>query len=118
MKRQPRSLTERERQIVDVLLRRGGRGLDELRDQVPTLQVIAQCDCGCPTVEFATPMSRDDGLDVVAEATVEGSHDSVLLFATHDGFLASIEYVWVGDAKPTVWPEAQRLVSTGRAGGA
>lgn len=110
---QPRSLTEPELQVLDVLLRGPGRALDMLREQVPTLQVIGHCACGCPTVEFATPMRGDGGLDVVAEATVEGTHDAVLLFATNDGFLASIEYAWVGDTKPTAWPDAQRLVSGG-----
>jgi len=49
---QPRSLTSKERALLDVLLS-SPRARDELREQVKSVQVVAACWCGCPSVNLA-----------------------------------------------------------------
>jgi len=47
-----RPLSEREREILDLLLSLEVPGIAELREQAPTAQVVGMCECGCATIDL------------------------------------------------------------------
>jgi hypothetical protein len=101
-----RRLNPGELAIVSALLDLPHPDSARLRQQIPGLRVVGRCDCGCPTVDF-----RDgpDGLELLADARVAGTDgDAVLLFG-RDGVLDRLEYMWIGGAAPSSWPEPDAL---------
>jgi hypothetical protein len=83
---------------------------DSLFVQIPDLLVSAQCDCGCPSIEF-----RVEGLSatasIVAEAdgrSPEGTALGVILWA-RAGRLSGLEIYDLGDATTVTLPRPERL---------
>lgn len=106
----PTSLTERERRVLEVLLRPYGKEVDLFRPQVEALQVVSPCKCGCPTIDFSTP-GRDGGvLRVVAEAIVRASRATASFFVTSQNDLTPLEYVGVSNNNPEEFPDPEILV--------
>jgi hypothetical protein len=67
------------------------------------------CGCGCPTVYFGHSGKRR-GVEVVAEAAVAGTQDSILLFISESGALDSMEYVWLGEVPQDEFPGSDLLL--------
>jgi hypothetical protein len=99
-----RSLTARERDILDLLLSADFPGARELREQA--LSVSAERDgmiidlivsSGRPR---ATVLSRTP-----VQAVVDGDgYDGGLLLFVDDGQLSALEYWWVTEERPDVFP--------------
>ena len=107
---EPRPLTQRERDLVEELLRRSEVTIPAA--EVDALQVVGQCDCGCPTIYFNGGANGP----LIASAHIEGTHDEVLLFAGGDNKpLSSLELAWIADTPPTQLPPASRLRDPERA---
>jgi hypothetical protein len=113
---QTRSLSEPEQRILSFLLATQVPGEAELRAQVPHVQVVGKCDCGCPTIDLEVP-------DSVRQAPVEGGrfpvealvapkvdepNGEIILFLDA-GRLSSLEYVSYLDNPPAEWPSFERL---------
>jgi hypothetical protein len=109
---EPRALTQRERDVVDELLRRSEVAIPAAA--IDALQVVGRCDCGCPTIYF------NDGANgpLIASAYIDGTYDEVLLFASEDdeyGPLSSLELAWIADTPPSELPPISRLHAPERA---
>ncbi|MCS3781312.1 hypothetical protein [Tsukamurella ocularis] len=94
-----RSLTDRERAIVDGFLSFDFPGVEELRAQVPTLRVNPDrsCPCGCGTVDLvadralaqaAAPSPLPVGAEIPGDGDIPLGGMIVFLL---DGYLASLE---------------------------
>jgi hypothetical protein len=103
----PRSLTERERVVMQAMLTVSFPGVEELRAQLPALLVSGRCRCGCPTIDFSQPVELS-GLRHVVNATVRGTNDGLVLF-TSEGFLCSLEYAGTSDEHPDEFPAPDQL---------
>jgi hypothetical protein len=63
-----------------------------LIDQVPTLQVVGRCECGCVSIDFLLP-PRGQIASIVADAVAEasdGEHLGVIVWAL-DNVLSGLE---------------------------
>ena len=104
----PRDLTATERDVLTTLLTADFPGADQLRGHAARLTVVGKCGCGCPTIHFAQD-AKGEGIELVAEAVVSGTDDCILLFVNGHGDLASMEYMWVGESPPAVFPASSML---------
>jgi hypothetical protein len=46
-------LTDRERAVLDALLNVSFDGVEPLREQAATVEVVHERDCGCPSIDFS-----------------------------------------------------------------
>jgi hypothetical protein len=100
----PRPLSDRERDILDLLLSVDFSGAEELRQQAASvsaeregmvIDLIASPDDPRATVVKRTPV----------EAVVDGhGYDGGLLLFVDDGQLSALEYWWVTEDRPDVMP--------------
>lgn len=103
---EPRSLTERERAVLDVLLGVDFQGAEKLRREASDVVVVGMCGCGCPSVDFR----RGGGLGMAirVNAAVSGSDDGLFLYTVEDAergeVLGGIEWVGVGETDPSEFP--------------
>lgn len=120
MSLKPRVISAAECDLVRWLLAKAPpvAGAEALVSQVAGLLVTAQCDCGCPSVEFLV-----EGLSatasIVAEAggvSPEGVPVGVLLWA-RAGRLSGLEVYDLGDATTTSLPRPADLEATTVVGG-
>lgn len=107
-----RSLSEREREVLNALLSVDFPGSAQLRLQADRVRVSGRCDCPCPTIylsvdEVIASAVTHDRVPVRAEVAT-GAGDSVLLFAD-GGRLSSLEYAWI-DEPPMEFPSPGELV--------
>jgi hypothetical protein len=104
-----RSLRDDERALLDFLLSTDFPGRDELRKQAETVRVIAECQCGCGTIELQVepglPPARVNG-PIPIEAY--GDAIDVLLFA-RNGVLGSLEIVFYADPPERPYPRPDQL---------
>jgi hypothetical protein len=116
MRVDPQPLGDRERAVLDFLLRVEYAGVDELRQQAVTAVVVSRCDCGCPTFDVATgpetpAADMPDGPAPVglriAPVSDEPPGDVILFLKS--GRLSSVEYVYYSDRVPSEWPDESRL---------
>jgi hypothetical protein len=99
-----RPLSDRERELVDELLRRSDVSIPAT--DIDALRVVGGCTCGWPTVYFNGGANGP----LIASAYVDGTHDEVLLFAGGDnGPLSSLELAWIADSPPKAFPPPSRL---------
>ena len=107
--------TEREREILDLLLSVEGAGVAELRAQAETAEVVGQRPCGCATIDLAVDRARAPRSPprsrVPIDATTpfvddESAHRSPLdlLLFLDDGWLHSVEVVYYGEVPPAEFP--------------
>ena len=106
----PRSLDEREREILDFLLRAEFPGAAELRVQAATASVVGMCGCGCASfdVEVDRRLGRAPVVDAVpvdARSAAEEPIDECfeLLLWARAGWLGGVEIVYFGEP-PAVFP--------------
>lgn len=104
----PRPLTTVERGALEALLSGDMPGAESLVNRLDHLEVIGVCRCGCPSIYFVGS-GGETGIQIASEAAVTDSMDSVLLFTTATGELASLEYVWYAESPPAEFPTADRL---------
>ncbi|GIE28181.1 hypothetical protein Ait01nite_012260 [Actinoplanes italicus] len=102
----PRTLTPRERAVLDALL--AAADADGLHTQAGLVRVVEGCPCGCPTIGFTEAAGRR--MTVAVDATVTGTHDTLFLY-TFDGELGGIEYAAI-DERPAEFPAPERLEIT------
>ncbi|KON75094.1 hypothetical protein ACIOWF_05630 [Cellulosimicrobium cellulans] len=98
-----RSLTDREREVLDALLSVDFEGVERLRDEARSARVVGRCACGCPSIDFR----QGGGMEILVNGGVVGSFDGLFLYSL-DGHLGGIEWVSGGD-DPTELPEPGRL---------
>lgn len=101
-----RSLTDRERDVLDALLAAEFVGAEEFRRQAIDVRVTGRCGCGCPSIDFTT--DPGNGLTVLVDAGIAGSDDSLFLFSLGNR-LGGIEYVSCSDEMATELPTPSRL---------
>lgn len=69
--------------MLTALLNVDFAGVEQLRKQAATVQVLGKCGCGCPSIDFFD--GPNDGMEAVVDAQVRNSR-------TFDGlFLYTIE---------------------------
>ena len=113
---EPRSLTDDEYRVLDLILAATFEGVEPLRAQSRDVRVVGRCACGCPSIDLAVSADsrrsiRDDGL-VPVELNIaplaEEPPGQVILFV-RDGELSYLELVFYEDRPPTGWPASHRL---------
>lgn len=95
-----RSLTRRERQIVDMLLSVEAAGIEELRSQVP-YATVARWDCGCASFDVRVDSQRAPRSEITKSPLIEATtveRDDYrttfdLLLWVDDGWLSGVEIV-------------------------
>jgi hypothetical protein len=110
----PRPLRTAERAVLDELLSHEFDGAVALRAQMQSVTVVANCRCGCPTIdlEVCADAPRADIAGPLAPVElIDTSTDpegTVLLFI-RDGVMWRLEYVWYGDGPRPDWPTREQL---------
>ena len=100
-------MTEREREVLDLLLSADFKESNDLRRQARTAIAMDGCDCGCPSVDFVHP-EVPPGLNPVVNASVRDSNDAVFLFM-EGPYLGGIEYVGIDEPIATELPPPSQL---------
>ena len=77
--------------------------------QLADVRVSGTCGCGCPTISFSG-FNEPGGIEVAADAAVDGASGAILLFVSSTGQLVSLEYAWVTDEPPTEFPVVESLI--------
>lgn len=114
MERRP--LTFREHAVLTTMLALEFDGVEQLREQVSSVQVVGGCTCGCPSVNLVE--GRGAGMRVVVNAVVNGSETfGGLSLYTVDppgagGTLGGIEWVGPGESDPAELPAPDALSIT------
>ena len=113
---EPRPLTDDDHRVLDLILAATFDGVEPLRAQSRSVQVVGRCTCGCPSIDLAVTVDapravRVDGL-VPVELNIaplaEEPPGQVILFV-RDGELSYLELVFYEDRPPTGWPASDRL---------
>jgi len=106
---EPRPLSANEHALAEFLLSGDFPGLDVLKQQLGSARVVATCECGCGTVDFALPADTTRAIcrePIPVEAY--GTGVEVLLFV-RDGLLSSLEIVDYGNERPLSYPKPADL---------
>ncbi len=104
--RMDRSLTHRERAVLDALLAVDFPGVQHLRHEADTAVVVRGCDCGCPSIDLS-PQSRG-GMAICVNAAADDGISGLFLF-TIGGHLGGIEWVGASERDPTEFPDPATL---------
>ncbi|MDD7834426.1 MULTISPECIES: hypothetical protein [Paenarthrobacter] len=111
-----RTISDAERQVLDLLLSIEFEGVDAFRKQARhILAVEPDCICGCPSIKFhidrskapATPAYRLLPTELEELSRPAGVPSSVLCLLDRDGYLAGLECVYY-DGVVTEWPAIDR----------
>ncbi len=101
---EPRSLTERERAVLDALLGVDFPGAEKLRREATEVVVVGMRGCGCPSVDF----SHAHGMTIRINAAVSDSNDGLFLYTVEDPqqgeVLGGIEWVGIEETNPDEFP--------------
>jgi hypothetical protein len=103
-----RDLSPRERDVLASLLGVATVSADRPPTDLAEVNVVGVCGCGCPSIYFAQD-AKGAGVELIAEATVDGTDDAVLLYVNSRGDLDSLEYMWVSDSPPSELPDVSML---------
>lgn len=119
----PRSLTQREREILDFLLTPEIEGIEALRRQAETARVTGKCECGCATINLAEDRATTPASEVAAAAPVEAvrypadpANTHGLMLWVEDGWLAGVEIWWISEP-PAQFPPPDEFEITQPKGG-
>ena len=92
----------------------------EYRAQIDHAMVVGHCDCGCPTIDLAigqsmatrSPRPGTPLLPVEGDLGEGDDHPQLICFA-RDGWLQTLELVYVTPPPPAEFPEPQawRLIT-------
>jgi hypothetical protein len=103
LRRMGRPLTPREREILHALLAVDFEGAEHFRSQANDVEVVRDCDCGCPSIDFH--LERGAGMHIRVNAAIQGMNDGLFLF-TVGNHLGGIEYVGVSEnGDPSEFPD-------------
>ncbi|MDX2437304.1 MAG: hypothetical protein QNL88_09665 [Acidobacteriota bacterium] len=96
----PRPLSDAELELIEALLGAAGMGAGRYLGQLPRVQVVGGCCCGCPSIDLAVgDKSREGSVApvIVADAeSPEGVSVGVILWA-RGGALSGLEvHPWNG----------------------
>ena len=113
MTKAARQLTTSERDLVEWLIDHGMPTAAPYRAGIEQLRVVAECGCGCPTVEFIPPPApaAEPPRRIIAEAfgtSPEQTAVDVILWAAGD-CLASLEVALMDEAKTCTLPKPSAL---------
>jgi hypothetical protein len=104
----PRSLSDREADLLQLMLSVEVPGIESLREQARSASVVRECSCGCGTIDFGVQAtmteavaSGEDGPIVEAGARDKHEHSVELLLFVCDGRLSSLEIVWYDESQRT-----------------
>ena len=92
-----RPLTEKERSLIERLLRNGVPESRNYIDQLPQATVASRCGCGCPTIDLAVGgrvASHRSPTVILAEAggvSPEGISFGIILHS-REGLLSELEF--------------------------
>ena len=108
----PRSLSQRENEILDFLLNAEFPGVEKLRRQARTARVVGRCECGCATIylgvdeslPLADEIARSNAVDAAGRPSSDDRPAPELILFVKEGRLSSIEIVWYGDAPISEFP--------------
>jgi hypothetical protein len=113
----PRPLAVGERAVLMSLLGFDFPGVESLRRQAQSAEVVGRCDCGCPSIELKVAedapvitglTSRLAPVEASVIATGEDPSGGILLFV-EEGRLSYLEYYCDYDGPPKTWPSLDRL---------
>jgi hypothetical protein len=99
-----RGLNKKEQELLECMLTAEFPGSEELQAQIGRVEVCAECDCGCGSIDLQVEGQSGHGVEneqIAVEAYGKGV--DVLLFV-RDGLLSSLEIVDQGDARPPAYP--------------
>jgi hypothetical protein len=112
-----RPLTERENEILVFLLSAEFPGVEKLRQQAQTAQVIGRCECGCATINLgvdeslpvADEIAQSNAVDAAGRPRSDDRPSPELILFVTGGRLSSIEIVWYGDAPIGEFPSPDQF---------
>ena len=109
----PRTLTERERGILNFLLNAEFQGAAALRAQAETAKVTALCGCGCASIHLEVDRDRSPRAELMSRIPVEASgkavEDGGLILFADEGWLSYLEIWYVTDEPPPEFPPPSRF---------
>ena len=113
---EPRSLTDEERAVLDLLLSPAVVGVDPLRQQAEDVAVTGCCSCGCPTIDLTPRRESPRAPGEAGVWPVAGRVDPVgdeppqeVLLFVDDGRLSSLELVYYSESVPSAWPDLSKI---------
>ena len=106
---QPRELRPAERALIEFLLTADFAGRKELKEQLDSVEVVWECDCGCGTVNLRVKDSVGRAFTREPIPVEANGHGLDVLLFVRGGFLASLEIVDHGDARPLPYPTVGSL---------
>jgi hypothetical protein len=111
---QNRSLTSEELKLLTWLLKHGEPEAIEYLSQIPSVKVIGQCSCGCPTIDLAVgdkQATRGSSSTIIAEfcgTTPEGAFVGVMVHV-REGILSELDVYSLSDFKNFSLPRPESL---------
>lgn len=107
----PRALTDAERALTQQLLERAGiDDREALMQQLLVARVVAECECGCPSVDLSVDPDQAEPIEgshrPIATADYDGG--GVMLWV-EDGWLTHLELYWWTDDPPSDFPDLGEL---------
>src|SRR3954462_5954247 len=108
-----RPIRQAESDVVRVVLQRARvDDVDESTiDSIPTLEVIARCECGCATVHFST-LVTDERARIIADAkgrTPGGTQVGVIIWGRRDAITGLEIYDMGGNPDDLVLPVLESI---------
>ncbi|WP_431869398.1 hypothetical protein [Nocardiopsis eucommiae] len=102
--------------MIDLILREGFPGSEELRSQIDKARVVSSWGSGSVSVdlEVASGVSRSTFSSGVVPVSCVVTDDDGELFGeilvwVTSGMLSGVEYAWYGDESPTAFPRVGQL---------
>jgi hypothetical protein len=110
-----RPLSDDERCLLMWLLEHGAPGATGYLSQIPSVRVIGQCSCGCPTLDLAVAGKHGTGgSTIVADfcgTTSEGAFVGVMVHVRED-LVSELEAYSLNDIKTFSFPGPESLNPT------
>ena len=104
--------------MLDLILSKDFLGAGYLRSQVPYVQVVGRCDCGCATVSLevaseaprAIPDVRGGVLPVTGYvgSDIDVPKAGIIVFVD-EGYLSSLEIYPMAEPAPHEWPDLHEI---------
>jgi hypothetical protein len=115
-----RELTNKERSLLEELLRHGTPASKVYAEQLPHVTVVSRCSCGCPTIDLAvrgqaaSPGSPSQVLSEARGVSPEQVRFGIILHA-RAGLISELEVYPMDVAGTFTLPEIDRLEFYGAA---
>ena|SRR5580700_7673462 len=111
---QDRPLTSEERELLTWLLKHGEPEAAEYLSQIPSVRVIGQCGCGCPTIDLAVgdeQAARGSSSTIIADFCGTSPEGALVGIMVHvrEGILSELEVYSLSDFKKFSIPRPESL---------